>query len=189
MEGLVWIYSKNTGNAKDDLSIKQLKVEEATSTISIDRQPILRTIISQAMPILRPPYLKYLIVSFLIVFALFFTYVKLLEVILAEINLLLNCRNISLGLWYMEIENHLHESTSQGGTLCGVLMSKPLVNKSDESGEDCHDTLSSEEYMPAFILGSIYSLAFIVISCLSLLIERGWISCKFFCLKSVNSSA
>lgn len=82
----------------------------------------------------------------------------------------------------MEIENHLHESTSQGGTLCGVLMSKPLVNKSDESGEECHDTLSSEAYMPAFILGSIYSLAFIVISCLSLLIERGWISCKFFFL-------
>ncbi|XP_063705433.1 synaptic vesicle glycoprotein 2B-like [Culicoides brevitarsis] len=161
LKGLEWIYKKNIEKGK--LPIKKLKCETNESDVS-KRKTFLQSIVTQALPILKPPYVKHLVVSFLIVFAIFFT-------------------SASLGLWYMEIENRVSKSTIKG-TLCSVIFPSKISSIMNSTAiqnslQECDETISNDVYAPAFILGIFYTSTFIFITCFLNCMSRCFISGLF----------
>lgn len=78
----------------------------------------------------------------------------------------------------MEIENDVSNSTT--GTLCQVLYQNSSSKHSITNPQDtCNKSISNDDYLYAFTLGSFYTLTFILITCFMKFIGRGWISCKF----------
>uniref|UniRef100_A0A336LUV1 CSON002523 protein n=1 Tax=Culicoides sonorensis TaxID=179676 RepID=A0A336LUV1_CULSO len=146
LKALEWLFVKNTGKSSHEFQIKKLKIEIDPSH-DPTRTGLIKSVSSQVMPLLRPPYVKHLLISFLIIFSLFFTHT-------------------SLGLWFMEIENDIYVSDTRG-TICQILTEHFSNITHDENVvklNQCDDTISEETYIDAFLLGSAYTLIFALIS-------------------------
>lgn len=79
----------------------------------------------------------------------------------------------------MEIENDISTSTTKG-TLCGILMDYTSTNDTVIENDECDDSISTKTYIDGFVLGSFYTVTYILIACFMQFIRRGWITCEFF---------
>ncbi|OWR46513.1 hypothetical protein KGM_200486 [Danaus plexippus plexippus] len=112
------IYARNKGNEASDYPVKRLKLPDQKSD---GRQSFLLSLKNQSLPLLKPPYLKWLCLNGVLFFGIF-----------ATLN--------GLYMWLPDVLNRVFSGKSVGLTACGVIRQRLNETSGSVTGE-CDDSI------------------------------------------------
>uniref|UniRef100_A0A6P4ERL3 Synaptic vesicle glycoprotein 2A isoform X1 n=2 Tax=Drosophila rhopaloa TaxID=1041015 RepID=A0A6P4ERL3_DRORH len=137
-----WICRNNTGLPLSAEQVEHLRVYQDHVAVKRrkGKQNFLRSMLNDAMPLFRPPFVGYFVCACLVMFVL---------------GLLAN----GLGIWYTAMRNrcNMRQGNKEGMTFCRVLFVPeigPIVETESDLEAACNDSFLG--FNDSFILGSVY---------------------------------
>ncbi|CAG9578976.1 unnamed protein product [Danaus chrysippus] len=134
------IYAKNKGKEASDYPVKRLKMPEQKS----GSQSFLLSLKDQSLPLLKPPYLKWMCLNGFLFFGIF-----------ATLN--------GLYMWLPDVLNRVFSGNSVGLTACGVIRQR-LNETSGSVNEECDDSIDQITFIINIIANISCALIALAIS-------------------------
>ncbi|KAJ2950167.1 hypothetical protein O0L34_g11524 [Tuta absoluta] len=137
---LATIYAGNTGKSPDDYPIKMLKITEEAQD---DNRSFLTSLKEQSLPLLKPPYLKWLALIGVLLFGVF-----------GALN--------GLYVWVPDILNRVLNGNSSGLTACEVIAQRLKQGNQTTAVSECVDTIEESTFIINLIANTV--CAFIAVA-------------------------
>ncbi|XP_050668706.1 synaptic vesicle glycoprotein 2C-like [Leptidea sinapis] len=128
------IYAANKGKSPDDFPIKRLKMENSEK----EKPSFVKSLMMQSLPLLKPPYLKWMILNGILLFGVF-----------ATLN--------GLNVWVPDLLNRVFTSGYEGKTACAIISQRQ--NEKVNEDTECDDSIGTL----TFVIRTIGSAACAVI--------------------------
>ncbi|XP_045447530.1 synaptic vesicle glycoprotein 2B-like [Melitaea cinxia] len=117
------IYAGNKRKPASDYPVKSLKLSEENQKI---KESFLRSLVQQSLPLIKPPYLKWLLLNGVLFFGIF-----------ATLN--------GLYMWVPDILNRVLTGNQTGLTACDVIAQR--LNQTVEENGECDDTINTQTFV------------------------------------------
>ncbi|XP_023940099.1 synaptic vesicle glycoprotein 2B isoform X2 [Bicyclus anynana] len=138
LETLKKIYSGNTSKPAEYYPVKRLKLPVQTE---MEKPSFVQSLVQQTLPLIKPPYLKWMMLSGFLLFGLF-----------ATLN--------GLYMWLPDVLNRVLSGGSVGLTACDIIGQR--LNETISANAECNDKITSITFMINTIAN--FSCAFIALA-------------------------